>query len=52
MIQSINGEYFLDNICIASIGPVTSVAYKNVLGRVDVEAQPYTLDGLVRGIIK
>lgn len=52
MIQSIDGEYLLNNICIASIGPVTSVACKNVLGRVDVEAQPYTLDGLIEAIIK
>ena len=52
MIQSIGAEYLLDNICIASIGPVTSVTCKNVLGRVDVEAQPYTLDGLIKAIIK
>ena len=52
MIQAVGGKYLLDNICIASIGPVTSVACKDVLGRVDVEAQPYTLDGLIKGIIK
>ncbi|MEA5598722.1 uroporphyrinogen-III synthase [Rivularia sp. UHCC 0363] len=52
MIQSIGGESFLNNICIASIGPVTSVVCKDVLGRVDVEAQPYTLNGLIKAIIK
>ncbi|MEO1375033.1 MAG: uroporphyrinogen-III synthase [Cyanobacteria bacterium J06635_10] len=51
MIQSIGRESFLDNICIASIGPITSVTCKDVLGRVDVEAQPYTLDGLINSII-
>jgi uroporphyrinogen III methyltransferase/synthase len=52
MIQSIDGESLLNNICIASIGPVTSTACKDVLGRVDVEAQPYTLDGLIKAIIE
>lgn len=52
MIQAVGGESFLDNICVASIGPVTSIACKDVLGRVDVEAQPYTLDGLIKAIIK
>lgn len=52
MILSINGESLLKHICFASIGPVTSIACKDVLGRVDVEAQPYTLDGLVKGIIE
>lgn len=52
MIQSMDREYILQNICIASIGPVTSVACKNVLGRVDVEAKPYTLDGLIKAIIE
>lgn len=52
MIQSIDGESLLNNICIASIGPVTSYACKDVLGRVDVEAQPYTLDGLIKAIIE
>ncbi|MEM7552492.1 MAG: uroporphyrinogen-III synthase [Cyanobacteria bacterium P01_A01_bin.84] len=51
MIQSISRKSLLDNICIASIGPVTSVACKEILGRVDVEAQPYTLDGLINSII-
>lgn len=52
MIQAVSGESFLENICVASIGPVTSVACKDVLGRVNVEAQPYTLDGLIKAIIK
>lgn len=52
MIQSIDGEHFFNNICIASIGPITSFACQDILGKVDIEAQPYTLDGLVEGIIK
>lgn len=50
--QMINDKSVLQDICIASIGPVTSVACKEILGRVDVEAQPYTLDGLVKGIVE
>ncbi len=36
----------LDNICIASIGPQTSQTCYELLGRVDLEAQEYTLEGL------
>lgn len=50
--QMIDDKSVLQNICIAFIGPVTSVACKDVLGRVDVEAQPYTLDGLVKEIFE
>jgi len=41
----------LEGICIASIGPQTSESCHNLLGRVDVEAQEYTLDGLTEAII-
>ncbi|MGD1808356.1 uroporphyrinogen-III C-methyltransferase [Dapis sp. BLCC M126] len=44
-------ENWLENICIASIGPQTSQSCQNLLGRVDVEAQEYTLDGLTEAII-
>ena len=44
-------EDFLENICIASIGPQTSQSCHSLLGRVDVEAQEYTLDGLIEAII-
>jgi uroporphyrinogen III methyltransferase/synthase len=40
----------LEGVCIASIGPQTSTTCQELLGRVDVEAQEYTLDGLVRAI--
>jgi uroporphyrin-III C-methyltransferase len=41
---------WLENVCIASIGPQTSQACEALLGRVDVEPQEYTLDGLVQAI--
>ena len=41
---------WLDTVCIASIGPQTSYACEDLLGRVDVEAQEYTLDGLLQAI--
>ncbi|MDJ0555545.1 MAG: uroporphyrinogen-III C-methyltransferase [Microcoleaceae cyanobacterium MO_207.B10] len=44
-------ENWLDDICIASIGPQTSQSCQSFLGRVDVEAQEYTLDGLIEVII-
>lgn len=52
LIKSINAESALENICIASIGPVTSEACRNILKRVDVEANPYTLDGLTTAIVQ
>jgi uroporphyrinogen III methyltransferase / synthase len=39
-------------LCIASIGPQTSVACQQQLGRVDVEAQEYTLEGLTEAIVR
>lgn len=41
----------LCHLYLASIGPQTSQACKEVLGRVDIEAQEYTLEGLTQGII-
>lgn len=43
-------ENLIDNICIASIGPQTSAACLKRLGRVDVEAEEYTLSGLVQAL--
>jgi uroporphyrinogen III methyltransferase / synthase len=40
-----------EGICVASIGPQTSEACKQWLGRVDVEAEEYTLEGLTRAIV-
>ncbi|BCL39926.1 uroporphyrinogen-III synthase [Nostoc sp. MS1] len=51
-VKLINAESVLDNICIASIGPVTSEACRSILNRVDVEANPYTLDGLTDAIVQ
>lgn len=42
---------WLDTVCIASIGPQTSKACVEYLGRVDVEASEYTLDGLTAAIV-
>lgn len=37
---------------IASIGPQTSATCRELLGRVDVEAEDYTLEGLIQAIVK
>ena len=42
----------LSDVCLASIGPQTSKTCLNLLGRVDIEAEEYTLDGLTQAIIK
>ncbi len=41
----------LKGIAIASIGPQTSESCRELLGRVDVEAQEYTLEGLTAAIV-
>ncbi|WP_392532218.1 uroporphyrinogen-III C-methyltransferase [Nostoc sp. C117] len=46
-----NISEFLDGVCIASIGPQTSQTCHSLFGRVDVEAQEYTLDGLTQALI-
>ncbi|MEA5553589.1 uroporphyrinogen-III synthase [Anabaena cylindrica UHCC 0172] len=43
---------YFDEICIASIGPQTSKICSNLFGRVDIEAEEYTVDGLIKAIIK
>jgi uroporphyrinogen III methyltransferase/synthase len=42
----------LATVCIASIGPQTSNACQEWLGRVDLEATEYTLEGLTRAIVR
>ncbi len=42
----------LQNTCIASIGPQTSLTCQQLLGRVDVEAKEYTLEGLTDAIVQ
>ncbi len=46
------GSVNLDRICIASIGPQTSKTCVSLLGRVDIEAKEYTLDGLTAAVIQ
>jgi len=43
-------EKLLSNTCIASIGPQTSAACLKRFRRVDVEADQYTLEGLVQAL--
>jgi uroporphyrinogen III methyltransferase/synthase len=42
----------LEGVCIASIGPQTSKTCLSLLGRVDIEAEEYTLDGLTIALVK
>ncbi len=42
---------YLEEVCIASIGPQTSKACQKYFRRVDVEASEYTLEGLTQAII-
>ncbi len=44
-------DTLLENITIASIGPQTSKTCEQLLGRVDLEAQEYTLEGLTQAIV-
>lgn len=39
-------------LCLASIGPQTSVTCNSLLGRVDVEAVEYTLEGLTQALLE
>ena len=43
---------WLQSVCIASIGPETSKSCQNLLGKLDVEATEYTLDGLTEAIVQ
>ncbi|CAA9574875.1 Uroporphyrinogen-III methyltransferase / Uroporphyrinogen-III synthase [uncultured Synechococcales cyanobacterium] len=46
-----NWQFLLSDVCVASIGPQTSEACRSLLGRVDVEAEEYTLEGLKAAIV-
>lgn len=50
--QGLGAEWknYLQSVAIASIGPKTSETCRELLGRVDIEAAEYTLDGLARAI--
>ncbi len=44
-------ESLLADITIASIGPQTSKTCRELFGRVDIEAQEYTLEGLTKAVV-
>lgn len=50
--QSSLVTHCLEGVCIASIGPQTSKTCNSLIGRVDVEAQEHTLDGLHQALIE
>ncbi|NJK69735.1 MAG: uroporphyrinogen-III C-methyltransferase [Microcoleus sp. CSU_2_2] len=50
--QELLSQDWLENVCIASIGPETSKSCYNLLGKLDVEAKEYTLDGLTEAIVQ
>jgi uroporphyrinogen-III synthase len=47
----VNWDDRLGDVVVASIGPQTSETCRKVLGRVDVEATEYTLEGLTAAIV-
>jgi uroporphyrinogen III methyltransferase / synthase len=49
---STDWEKILKPTKLASIGPQTSKTCHTLLGRVDIEAQEYTLDGLIQSIVQ
>jgi len=53
LLQPIAADWqrWLQGVAIAAIGPQTSKACQAQLGRVDVEAQAYTLEGLTQAIV-
>jgi uroporphyrinogen-III synthase len=46
----VDWQPLLGNVKICSIGPQTSKVCQELIGRVDLEAEEYTLEGLVRAI--
>lgn len=44
-------QSLLEKVCLASIGPQTSQTCRDLLGRVDVEAREYTLEGLAEALV-
>lgn len=47
-----NPSLLSSSICLASIGPQTSRACQAAFGRVDIEAEEYTLEGLTQALVK
>lgn len=55
LLEQAIGQGWIDHltgVCIASVGPQTSRTCEAWLGRVDIEAQEYTLEGLTRALIQ
>lgn len=50
LIGEVDLQQLMDNVVVASIGPITSNTAKELGLRVDVEAKEYTIDGLVQAI--
>ncbi|MEL6578943.1 MAG: uroporphyrinogen-III C-methyltransferase [Cyanobacteria bacterium J06621_12] len=48
--MKVNHHNLLQDVCLASIGPQTSKTCNELLGRVDLEAAEYTLEGLITAI--
>jgi uroporphyrinogen III methyltransferase/synthase len=46
------GVEWLNSVRIASIGPVTSRTVQEFSLRVDLEADPYTMEGLVEALVR
>ena len=49
--SNISFDSLLKDIAIASIGPQTSITCQELLQRVDIEAEEYTLEGLTKAIV-
>jgi uroporphyrinogen-III synthase len=49
---NLDWSQILKPIQLASIGPQTSKTCEALLGRVDIEAQEYTLEGLIQSIVQ
>lgn len=50
--EGVSPKSVLEKVCIASIGPQTSKTCLESIGRVDVEAREYTLEGLTSALIE
>ncbi|MDX2228881.1 MAG: uroporphyrinogen-III C-methyltransferase [Leptolyngbyaceae cyanobacterium bins.349] len=53
LLQQVDADWqtWINGVSIASIGPQTSKSCQELLGRVDVEATEFTLDGLTQAIV-
>lgn len=51
LLKSENMDKTLDNITFASIGPITSDTARSLGIDIDIEANPYTIDGLVDALL-